>query len=280
MTLRETLAALPATLERRDAELLLAHVTGRERTYILAHPETHLNAEEQQRFDSLLARRLAGEPLQYLLGVQEFYGLELRVTPAVLIPRPETEHLVEAVELWATRFHDERVLQIVDVGTGSGAIAIAVATHLAGCAVTATDISAAALAVAQENAERHECADRIRFLHGDLLTPLAEQLASGFRFDAVVSNPPYIPSGDAATMQREVVQHEPHTALFAGGDGLEVYRRLIPSAHAALKPEGLLAMEFGYGQRDALAELLAAWNHVRFIDDYQGIPRVALAERP
>lgn len=280
MTLRDALASKPVGIDARDIERLLAHVTGHERTFVLAHPEAPLTAEEQQRFAGLVARRAAGEPLQYLIGTQEFYGLELRVTPDVLIPRPETEHLVEAVELWATRFHDERTLQIVDVGTGSGAIAIALATHLAGSAITATDISASALAVARENAERHQCADRIRFLQGDLLAPLADQIASGLRLDAIVSNPPYVPAGEAATMQREVVQHEPHTALFAGEDGLDIYRRLVPAAHEALKPCGLLAMEFGYGQRDALAALLAGWNNVRFVQDYQGIPRIALAERP
>lgn len=274
VTIREALTTAPASLNRRDAELLLARVLERERTYLLAHPEALLSPAEHARFSELLARRANGEPMQYLIGTQEFYGLELLVTQAVLIPRPETELLVEAVELWATRFHDERTLEIVDVGTGSGAIAIALATHLAGCRMTAIDISEAALAVARENAERHECAERIQFLQGDLLAPV-----EGRQFDAIASNPPYIPAGDAATMQIEVVQHEPHSALFAGDDGLEIYRRLIPAAHAMLKPCGLLAMECGFGQRDALAQLLDGWKDVRFIDDYQGIPRIVLAER-
>lgn len=280
MTLRDVLNSLPSGLDRRDAELLVAHVIGRDRTFLLAHPETPLDPEVLKRMQALIERRVAGEPLQYLLGTQEFYGLEMRVTPAVLIPRRETEHLIEAVELWATRFHDERTLQMADVGTGSGAIAIALATHLAGCELTAIDLSVDALAVARENAERHACSDRIRFLHGDLLGPVAERVREGFRFDAIVSNPPYVPAGDAATMQPEVVQHEPHTALFAGADGLDIYRRLIPQAFAALTSCGLLAMEFGYGQRDALAELLSGWNDVRFVDDYQGIPRIVLAIRP
>lgn len=280
MTLRDVLNSLPSGLDRRDAELLVAHVIGRDRTFLLAHPETPLDPEVLKRMQALIERRVAGEPLQYLLGTQEFYGLEMRVTPAVLIPRRETEHLIEAVELWATRFHDERTLQIADVGTGSGAIAIALATHLAGCELTAIDLSPDALAIARENAERHACSDRIRFLHGDLLGPVAEQVREGFRFDAIVSNPPYVPAGDAATMQPEVVQHEPHTALFAGADGLDIYRRLIPQALEAITSCGLLAMEFGYGQRDALAELLSGWNDVRFVDDYQGIPRIVLAIRP
>jgi release factor glutamine methyltransferase len=212
--------------------------------------------------------------VQYITGHQEFYGLDFRVTPHVLIPRPETEHLVETVLLWAMQFHDERTLQIADVGTGSGAIAVALATHLAGARFTATDISEAALAVARQNARANGCEDRIQFRHGDLLCG-----ADAASFDAIVSNPPYIAAGDAATMQREVVEHEPHTALFAGDDGLEIYRRLIPAAYAALREEGLLALEIGHGQRDALAELLQGWNEVRFIDDYQGIPRIVLALR-
>ena len=280
MTIRETLTAATPLLAsenaRRDAETLLAHLLDRDRASLLAHPETELTSEQTSAFNALIARRAAHEPLQYITGHQEFYNLDFHVTPDVLIPRPETEHLVEAVLLWATRFHDERMLQIVDVGTGSGAIAIALATHLAGATFTATDISEGALAIARENARTHDCEDRIQFVRCDLLPGLPDEN----RFDAIVSNPPYVPTGDASTMQPEVVDHEPHTALFAGGDGLDIYRRLIPAAHAALREQGLLALEIGHGQRDALAELLADWNDVRFIDDYQGIPRIALALRP
>ena len=273
MTLHEATTQAAAHVDKRDAELLLAHILRCDRVYLAARPEIELTTAQQTAFEALIARRAAHEPLQYLLGHQEFYGLDFRVSPAVLIPRPETEHLVEAVLLWATRFHDEHTLRVADVGTGSGAIAIALATHLAGATFIATDISVDALAIARENAEAHGCEDRIQFLHCDLLPPET-------RFNAVVSNPPYVPACDAPAMQPEVVNHEPHTALFAGADGLDVYRRLIPAAHAALGPEGLLALEIGYGQRDALAELLTGWNEIRFIDDYQAIPRTVLAFRP
>jgi release factor glutamine methyltransferase len=257
-----------------DAGLLLAHVSGRDRAWLLAHNEDAVAPEALEAFRALVTRRAASEPLQHLTGTQEFYGLALQVTPDVLIPRPETEHLVEAVELWATQLEQSNTLEIADVGTGSGAIAIALATHVARVHVTAIDRSAAALAVARANALSHNCSGRIVFAEGDLLAGIANK-----SFDAVVSNPPYIPEGDAATMQREVVAHEPHSALFAGYDGLDIFRRLIPQARVALKPHGLLAMEFGFGQRDALAELLKHWHNVRFIDDYAGIPRVVLAVR-
>jgi release factor glutamine methyltransferase len=280
MTIHKTLTAATSLLAgdnaRRDAETLLAHLLQRDRASLLAHPETELTSEQTSAFNTLIARRAAHEPLQYITGHQEFYNLDFRVTPDVLIPRPETEHLIEAVQLWAMQFHDERTLHIADIGTGSGAIAIALATHLAGAAFIATDISEAALAIARENARTHACEDRIQFVRCDLLPGLPDEN----RFDAIVSNPPYVPTSDASTMQPEVVDHEPHTALFAGGDGLDIYRRLIPAAHAALREQGLLALEIGHGQRDALAELLAGWNDVRFIDDYQGIPRIVLALCP
>ena len=267
-----SLAESARHIARRDAETLLAHVIGCERAWLLAHPESEVSADFAEHFASLAARRAAHEPLQYLTGTQEFYGLPFRVSPQTLIPRPETEHLVEAVLLWATQFHDERTLTIADVGTGSGAIAVALATHLAGVRIVATDLSPGALTLATENARAHGCEDRIEFMLGDLLSGVVEGT-----LDAVASNPPYVPSGDAATMQPEVVGHEPHTALFAGEDGLNVYRRLIPAAAHALRDGGLLAMEFGYGQREAMRQMLAGWDEVRFIDDHAGIPRVALA---
>jgi release factor glutamine methyltransferase len=275
MTVADVLEAAqrPAQASRRDAETLLAYVLGRERAFLLAHPEAELEAAAQARLEELLARRSAGEPLQYLTGQQEFYGLMLEVTPAVLIPRPETERLVEQVILWATQFHDGRTLRVVDVGTGSGAIAIALATHVAGVHVTAVDVSAEALEAARRNAARHECESRITFVQSDLLHGVHGQ------YDAVVSNPPYVALRDASELQREVREHEPHLALFAGDDGLDVYRRLIPQAQGALREGGLLAMELGFGQREALTALLSGWQDVRFVDDYAGIPRVVLATR-
>ena len=272
-TVRESLQQAAQSIAARDAEVLLAHLLGCERSFLLAHPE---HVVVNAAFRKLVARRAAGEPLQYITGQQEFYGLMLRVSPAVLIPRPETELLVEQVLLWAAQQDAALALAMADVGTGSGAIAVALATHLGGASFVATDTSAAALEVARANAEAFGVNDRVRFVEADLL-PLDCRAAA---FDAVISNPPYVPAGDAATMQREVVDHEPHSALFAGSDGMEVYRALVPLAMQALKPDGLLALEFGFGQRDAMRELLAAWSDVRFIDDYAGIPRVVLATKP
>jgi release factor glutamine methyltransferase len=279
MTAREAIASAVATdVSRRDAEVLLAHVLERERVWLLAHVDDDVAAEQLEAFRALCARRGAGEPLQHLTGTQEFYGLKLRVTRDTLIPRPETELLVEAVQLWALPFHDERTLCIADVGTGSGAIAVALATHLAGAALVAIDNSAAALEVARGNAHDHECEDRVEFVLNDLLAGMAER-----SFDAVVSNPPYVALTDAATLAVEVRDHEPHGALFGGDDGLAVYRQLIPQAQHVLRKEGLLAMEIGFGQGPAVQALLelkpGAWRNVRVLEDYAGIPRVVLAER-
>ena len=307
MTLRDALTEASLRISRRDAETLLLHLRReqhpeRDRAWLLAHPDELLNEAHLAQLRALTARRAANEPLQHLTGVQEFFGLPLRVTRDTLIPRPETEHLVEAVLLWASQFRSktnaQSTLRIADVGTGSGAIVIALATHLADAELIAIDNSAAALAIAEQNARAHGCEDRIRFVHADLLAafisgtasnPHREDdalFASSGTFDAIVSNPPYVALADAPTMQPEVVGFEPHNALFAGGDGLAIYRRLIPQAHAALRPGGLLALEFGFGQREALRALLSessepihAWQDIRFLDDYAGIPRVALAER-
>jgi release factor glutamine methyltransferase len=274
MTLREALAEASTQIARRDAETLLAHLLGRDRAWLLAHPEAELDPSRLETFRDLAVRRAAHEPLQHLTGTQEFYGLALHVTRDTLIPRPETELLVEAVLDWAA--HQKTVLRILDVGTGTGAIALALATHLPTAEIVATDLSPSALETAQGNADRLGLAHRIRFLASDLLTELDPET----RFDAIVSNPPYIPTGDAPTLQPEVVDYEPHTALFAGSDGLELYRRLIPEAHTALRSNGQLALEFGFGQHDSLRELLhSGWQNIRFLDDYAQIPRIALADR-
>jgi release factor glutamine methyltransferase len=248
------------------------HLIGRDRAFLLTHPDTALTAVQVAQYESWLERRAAHEPIQYILGEQEFFGLIFTVTRDVLIPRPETEHLVEA--LLARVPHDHQPLRIADIGTGSGAIAVALAHALPQARVTALDISAAALAAAKGNAETHHVADRMRFLQSDLLSAVA-----GERFDAIVSNPPYVAEGDRASLEPQVRDYEPASALFAGPSGLDVYERLIPRALAALKPGGWLLMEIGQGQRDALAQLLSGWNHVSFVDDLQGIPRVACARR-
>jgi release factor glutamine methyltransferase len=274
MTLREALLEAEGRIARRDAEVLLGHTLRRNHAWLLAHDSEALSEAEAAAFFGNVARREAREPLQYITGVQEFYGLPMQVTRDTLIPRPETEHLVEAVIGWAaTR---ERPLHILDVGTGTGAIAIALAHHLKDAAVTACDLSAAVLAVAAENARENRVA--VRFVVSDLLAAFAHEQAAGFRFDAIVSNPPYVPTGDAAEMQPEVRDYEPHSALFAGSDGLDIYRRLIVEARNLLMPGGLLAMEMGFGQSEPLRALLDGWKDVRFLDDYAGIARVALAE--
>jgi release factor glutamine methyltransferase len=320
MTLRDSLLEASAIISRRDAEVLLAHTLHRDRAWLLAHAEDVLAAPDLESFRALVARRAALAPLQHLTGMQEFFGLTLRVTTDVLIPRPETEHLVEAVLNWAHAQSNADPesgsrLHIADVGTGSGAIAIALASVLEHASITAIDISPAALAIALENAERHHLAGRIRFLQGDLLTPLfarqtpsdplytadpLNSLATGFDpfdpvlsaaaplnpaftsplLDAIVSNPPYVATTDAPTLAPEVRDHEPALALYAGADGLDIYRRLIPQAFDLLRSGGLLAMEIGFGQRQPLAELLTDWKDVQFLDDYASIPRVVLATHP
>ena len=276
-TLQQALSAGISTLEgittqpRRDAELLLLRLIERDRAFLLTHPDLLLTTDQTAQYESWLRRRALHEPIQYILGEQEFFGLTFAVTPDVLIPRPETEHLVEA--LLACVPHD-RPLRIADVGTGSGAIAVALSYALPEAQVTGLDISEAALAIAKRNAETHHVAGRMRFLTSDVLSAVASE-----RFDAIVSNPPYVAEADRASLEPQVRDYEPSGALFAGTSGLDVYERLIPEAHAALEPGGWLLTEIGQGQRDALTQLLSGWNNVGFIDDLQGIPRVACARR-
>jgi release factor glutamine methyltransferase len=260
---------------RRDAESLMLHILDISRAALLSHPARILTPVALHRYQALIDRRSRHEPIQYITGTQEFYGLPLHVTSAVLIPRPETEHLVEAV---LERVPHDRPLEIADIGTGSGAIAIALALHLPYARLTALDLSPAALEVAQTNASTLNASPRIRFALSDLLDSLPAQQKLQ-HFDVIVSNPPYVPLADSAGLHPQVRDHEPATALFAGNDGLDVYRRLIPQARAALKPGGLLALEIGHGQRDALAQLLSGWSEIGFVDDLQAIPRVALARK-
>lgn len=278
---------------RLDAETLLLHLLGKNRAWLIAHQDDEFGGCTAINYASLIGRRLTGEPIQYITGECEFYGLPFRVTPEVLIPRPETEHLVEkvfglAAQLdapskppvlrfaWETK-SSAPPLRILDIGTGSGAISVALAHHLRSANITATDISAAALAVASENAKRNSVADRIRFLHGDLFAPVA-----GETFDIVVSNPPYVSATDRDTLSVEVRDHEPAAALFAGSDGLGIYRRLIPASFAALTTNGFLALEIGHGQSSAIEALLSAAGFVDFelTLDLQQIPRVLSALRP
>jgi release factor glutamine methyltransferase len=263
---------------RLDAETLLLHLIQCDRTFLIAHSDEMLNAEGAVRYYALIERRLAGEPIQYITGQTEFYGLPFSVDSSVLIPRPETEHLVEKVLSLAKGFSDLRIpnLRIVDVGTGSGAIAVALAHKLPSASITAIDLSAPALAVARANAEQNAVTDRIRFLQGDLLAPVA-----GETFHIVVSNPPYVADADRASLAVEVRDHEPELALFAGSDGLTIYRQLIPQAHAVLVPGGFIALEVGCGQHSAVAALLAAsgFTHIDFTCDLRSIQRVVTGRR-
>ena len=263
---------------RRDTETLLLHalktnVPDANLAWLIAHEDEPLAADAAGPFCDLIERRLAGEPIQYITGEAEFYGLPFHVNRDVLIPRPETEHLVEKVMALAAEFVRPK---IVDVGTGSGAIAVALAHALPFAVITATDISADALAVAKANVARNGVADRVRFFKGDLLEAVA-----GEHFDIVISNPPYVPEIDHATLDVEVRDYEPAQALFAGEDGLQIYRRLIPAAFDALVPGGYLALEIGYGQRAGIEALLVreGFAGIEFIPDLQGIARVAVARR-
>jgi release factor glutamine methyltransferase len=264
-------ARLAATSKnpRRDADLLLAHVLGCDQTALLTHPERILSAAESEQFEHLVERRLASEPMQYLTGEQEFFGLRFEVSPAVLIPRPETEHLVEAV---LERFERDEAVRIVDVGTGSGAIAVALAHAMPHSRVTAVDLFPAALEVARRNAQRHGVIDRLMLLPSDLLAAV-----DSADFDAVVANPPYVAAGEV--LEPQVANYEPHSALYAGPTGLEVYERLIPQAARVLKTGGWLILEIGYGQSSALRNLMHGWAGFTLVNDLQGIPRVALGQK-
>jgi release factor glutamine methyltransferase len=263
---------------RLDAEALLLHVfrhihPDRNRAWLMAHQNDPASSDTRIHFEVLVKRRLSGEPIQYILGETEFYGLPFRVNPAVLIPRPETELLVEEALKRAAQFAHPRV---VDVGTGSGCISIALAAHLPNAAIATIDISSEALDLALQNAELNEAVDRVRFLQGDLLAPVA-----GEQFELIVSNPPYVPTTDRSSLSVEVRDHEPAMGLFAGDDGLDIYRRLIPTAYEALVPGGFLLLEIGYGQSASITALLTAagFESIEILPDLQGIPRVICAER-
>jgi release factor glutamine methyltransferase len=271
---------------RMNAELLIMFTLGCDRAHLYAHPERELAADETQRYDEALRRRATGVPAQYITGHQEFWGLDLIVSPAVLIPRPETEHVVEAV-LGLVSGDDSRQSQdqeprtgvsaphIVDVGTGSGAIALALAQELPSAAIDATDTSLDALEIARANAARHEFTSRIKFHQTDLLCGLPQG-----EFDFVVSNPPYVGESDEDSVQLEVRRFEPRNAVFAGPTGLEVIEHLIRQAHEALRPSGWLVFEISGTIANGVRQLLSGWEDVAITNDLQGIARVAVARRP
>ena len=295
------------------AELLLLHATGRTRTSLYSHPEDQLAESEAQNYFSLIERRAAGVPTQHLTGKQEFWGLEFEVTPDVLIPRPETEHVIEValdrLALRNLRAEKSKIMSgegllIADVGTGSGCIAIALAKELPEADLYALDISHAALAVAQRNAARLGLSNRITFLESNLLENLsgveAQQATPQFGnhrscksgesavtrhksplFDLIVSNPPYLARREAATLANEVRDHEPAIALFGGEEGYEFYADLITQSAAHLKPGGILVLELGHDSRPAVQPLFdsPAWSNVGVSNDLATIPRVIAAEK-
>jgi release factor glutamine methyltransferase len=279
------------------AELLLLHVAHRDRTWLYAHPEELLDPQILESYFSLLHRRAAGEPTQHLTGKQEFWGLEFEVTPDVLIPRPETEHLIEvALDRLAVRElrygRDPKLtgedLTIVDIGTGSGCIAVALAKELPAAKIYATDISPAALAIAQRNATRLGFQSRIAFLKSDLFSAFSSSSHQSPvtnhqspLFDLIISNPPYIGRKETSTLPIEVRDHEPASALYGGEEGYELYGLLMPQAAFHLKPGGLLVLELGHDSLPAVRPLLETpqWASLHVTNDLAGIPRVLSAER-
>ena len=269
MTIRTALAQGTDLLgSRLTAEVLLGHATGRDRVWFYAHPERELREVEWLHYGRYLHERLKGKPTQYITKRQEFYGRDFRVTPDVLIPRPETELLVEIV---LKSGHGAGAV-IIDAGTGSGAIAVTLALESTACVIGA-DISRAALSVAAANAQN--LGALLHLVEADLLEPFADDSAG-----VVVSNPPYISETDRATLQPEVRDWEPPLALFAGDSGTAIYRRLIPQAYRVLKPGGLLALEIGYGQAAAVTVMAHGWKSLQVYPDLAGIPRVLVCNKP
>jgi release factor glutamine methyltransferase len=292
---RSALRDAIAQLERNQtpsaslaAELLLIHTLGHDRTWLYAHPEQLLDEAQRERYFSSIGERASGVPTQYLTGHQEFWGLEFEVTPDVLIPRPETEHVVEvalerlAIPVGSDTLQRDASWRIADVGTGSGCIAVALAHELRAARIIATDTSAAALAVAQRNAARHAVETRVEFVECNLLEALLhDPKADGHSFDLIVSNPPYIGRNESATLPVEVGKHEPESALYAGETGVELYAPLIEQAAKLLKPGGALVLELGHNSANHVLRLLDTpeWKHISITNDLAGIKRVASAVR-
>jgi release factor glutamine methyltransferase len=260
------------------AELLLIHVLGRDRAWLYAHPEIPIDPAQAEAFFSLTNKRAAGTPTQYLTGKQEFWGLDFEVTSDVLIPRPETEHVVEVALARIGESRRSAPLRAADIGTGSGCLAVALAKELPQAKIFATDISAAALAIASRNAAGHNVTDRITFVECNLLDGIHDHAP----FDVIVSNPPYVARKDAQSLPIDVREHEPQIALFAGEDGMAIYPPLIAQAATHLAAGGLLVLELGCGLFEAVSDLLEArrgWTRVSATQDLAGIPRVISAAK-
>lgn len=266
----QRLAQAEVDAPRATAQILLAHLLGKDRTFLITHARDVLDPAVWDRFQQWVEQRAAGVPVQYLTGHQEFYGLDFLVTPDVLIPRPETELIVEEV---LNRHHRPDPL-IIDVGTGSGCLAVTLAVHLPQARIIALDISTAALKVARQNAQRHGVDHRIGWLVSDLLAALIDRTACGGA-DFIVANPPYVSTAEFHRLPREVRDHEPRLALLAGPDGLIVHRRLLQESQRCLRPGGYLIMEIGYGQCQSLTRIIdpSRWEVEKVARDLQGIER-------
>lgn len=263
---------------RREAGSLLGHVIERDRSFIISHAEDPITSEEAEKFAGFVEERAEGKPQQYITGHQEFFGLDFEVSEDVLIPRPETELLVEtALKL----LPNASASFICDVGTGSGCVAVTLLHERSNTCGMAIDISPAAIEVARRNAARHAVTERLEFLNSDCFVEVDKETV----FDLIVSNPPYIPVGDLENLQREVRDYEPHLALEAGPDGLSTIRRLLADAGTYLKPGGHLLFEIGFDQRAAVENLIApmvfsgSWNLLDIYPDLQGIPRTVALQR-
>lgn len=275
LTIKDALRSASERLEldhvsspRLTAELLLAHSLSVEREYLYTHDDRDLTAEESRKLEDLLYDRISGVPLQYIVGRQEFYGRYFQVNPAVLIPRPETEHIVEAV----LERNPGPGTRILDVGTGSGCLAVTLALEISGAQVFAGDISEPALQVARQNAA--VLGASVGFICMDFLDAVTG------RFEFIVSNPPYVRPGDIHRLQREVREHEPHVALFSPADELEVYRRLMAGAERLLIEGGHLMIEVGIGMDERVLESFGAgWEKLPTKTDLQGIPRTVVVRR-
>jgi release factor glutamine methyltransferase len=277
MTLKQAFDSALKKLEQADtpssrlsAEILLMFTLNCDRAYLFTYPERDLTPDEFARYDEAVARRCTGEPAQYITGHQEFYGRDFIVSPAVLIPRPETEHLIEAALEIVPK---DASWSILDIGTGSGCIAVTLAKELPQSRLTAVEISAESLELAQANAARLEA--QVEFRQSDLLSGIEP----GCQFDMIVSNPPYVGECEADKVQRQVKDFEPHVAVFGGQRGLDIIHRLVPQAWDHLKPGGSLLMEIGYSIAEPVHEIMRAWSDFRVVPDLQGIPRVVIARK-
>jgi release factor glutamine methyltransferase len=262
---------------RLDAEVMLAHALGVAREQLVSSSKLLLSGADIRRYEELLGRRIAREPVAYIIGRQEFWSLDFHVTADVLIPRPETERLVEMALDLARELTQERTIRILDVGTGSGAIAVSLAKELSKAVIWATDISAAALKIANGNTRCHCLTERIKLLQGDLFAPVTDIPE---KFDLIVSNPPYVGSAEIATLEPEVSRWEPRGALDGGGDGLDLYRRIAVQAHVYLARRGAVALEIGADRGKEVSRLFSDtgyYTDVRVVKDYAGRDRVMVA---